>query len=100
MHCVLNHAIDIADDSHATGEVYNVTYLLRAIDGGRQLDTWWGRYLDRYECRDGRWAIVHRVLRARVDADRAARRRHADRGAAVPAGRGRPGAVGSGGCVE
>ena len=61
MHCVLNHAIDLVDDRHATGEVYNVTYLLRAADGGRQLDTWWGRYLDRYECRDGRWAIVHRV---------------------------------------
>ena len=65
MHCVLNHAIDIVDNSHATGEVYNVTYLLRAADGGgadaRQLDTWWGRYLDRYECRDGRWAIVHRI---------------------------------------
>ena len=58
MHCVLNHAIEFADDSHATGEVYNVTYLLRP---GRQLDTWWGRYLDRYECRGGRWAIVHRV---------------------------------------
>jgi hypothetical protein len=26
-----------------------------------QLDTWWGRYLDRYECREGRWAIVHRT---------------------------------------
>jgi hypothetical protein len=61
MHCVLNHAIDIVDDSHATGEVYNITYLLRTVDGGRRLDTWWGRYLDRYECRDGRWAIVHRV---------------------------------------
>jgi ketosteroid isomerase-like protein len=61
MHCVLNHAIDIADGTHATGEVYNVTYLLRADDGGRRLDTWWGRYLDEYECRDGRWAIAHRV---------------------------------------
>jgi ketosteroid isomerase-like protein len=61
MHCVLNHAIDIADDTHATGEVYNVTYLLRAADDGRLLDTWWGRYLDRYEYRDGRWAIAHRV---------------------------------------
>ena len=61
MHCVLNHAIDVADDTHATGEIYNVTYLLRTEDGTRQLDTWWGRYLDRYECRDGRWAIVHRV---------------------------------------
>ena len=33
MHCVLNHAIDIVDDTHATGEVYNVTYLLRTIAG-------------------------------------------------------------------
>ena len=38
-----------------------VTYLLRAADGGRQLDTWWGRYVDSYECRDGRRAITHRV---------------------------------------
>ena len=57
MHCVLNHTIDLVDDSHATGEVYNVTYLKR----GDILDTWWGRYLDRYERRDGRWAIAHRT---------------------------------------
>ena len=61
MHCILNHAIDVVDDTHARGEVYNVTYLLRPAGGGRQLDTWWGRYVDRYECRNGRWAIVHRV---------------------------------------
>jgi ketosteroid isomerase-like protein len=62
MHCVLNHAIDIADDEHASGEVYNVTYLLRRErDGSRHLDTWWGRYLDQYERRDGRWAIAHRI---------------------------------------
>jgi hypothetical protein len=60
MHCVLNHAIDIVDDTHATGEVYNVTYLVQN-DGERRLHTWWGRYVDRYECRDGRWAIAHRV---------------------------------------
>jgi hypothetical protein len=62
MHCVLNHAIDIVDDTHATGEIYNVTYLRRtAPDGTAHLDTWWGRYVDRYECRDGWWAIAHRV---------------------------------------
>ena len=59
--CV-NHAIEVADERHATGEVYNVTYLRRtAEDGTAHLDTWWGRYLDEYECRDGRWAISHRV---------------------------------------
>jgi hypothetical protein len=62
MHCVLNHAIEVVDDAHATGEIYNVTYLRSTTpDGGAQLDTWWGRYLDEYECREGRWAITHRV---------------------------------------
>jgi ketosteroid isomerase-like protein len=62
MHCVLNHAITVIDDRHASGEVYNVTYLVRTTgDDSRQLDTWWGRYLDSYECRDGHWAITHRV---------------------------------------
>jgi ketosteroid isomerase-like protein len=62
MHCVLNHAIEVADDEHASGEVYNVTYLLRRDpDGSCHLDTWWGRYLDQYERRDGRWAITHRT---------------------------------------
>jgi hypothetical protein len=62
MHCVLNHAIEVIDKQHATGEVYNVTYLRRtAAEGTAHLDTWWGRYLDEYECRDGRWAISHRV---------------------------------------
>lgn len=57
MHCVLNHAIEFSDATHATGEAYVVTYLLR----GDVLDTFWGRYLDDYECRDGRWAIAHRT---------------------------------------
>jgi SnoaL-like domain len=61
MHCVLNHAIEVVDDTHATGEIYNVTYLVRDNEGERQLFTWWGRYLDRYEYRDDRWAIAHRV---------------------------------------
>jgi hypothetical protein len=46
--------------------VYNVTYVHRSeVDGDgtrrRHLDTWWGRYLDRYECRDGEWRIAHRT---------------------------------------
>ncbi len=61
MHCVLNHAIEFVDDATATGEVYNITYLRQTVDGEQQLHTWWGRYLDRYESRDGRWAIAHRV---------------------------------------
>jgi hypothetical protein len=61
MHCILNHAIDFTDDTTATGEIYNVTYLRQTVDGAPVLHTWWGRYLDRYELRDGRWAIAHRV---------------------------------------
>ena len=56
MHYVLNHAIEVVDERHASGEVYNVTYLRRTgREGTAYLDTWWGRYLDEYECRDGRW---------------------------------------------
>lgn len=77
MHCILNHWIDVVDDTTAHGEIYNVTHLQSTdrgdggsnsgTDGGtdaggtRVLDTWWGRYLDRYECRDGEWRIAHRV---------------------------------------
>lgn len=61
MHCVLNHAIDLLDETHATGEVYNVTYLRTATDESELLHTWWGRYLDTYELRDHRWAITHRT---------------------------------------
>jgi hypothetical protein len=62
MHCVLNHAIEVTDERRASGEIYNVTYLVRREpDGSCHLDTWWGRYLDQYECRDGRWAITHRI---------------------------------------
>jgi len=61
MHCILNHAIEFTDGATATGEIYNTTYLRQTIDGTPFLHTWWGRYLDRYECREGRWAIAHRV---------------------------------------
>ncbi|MEX0846349.1 MAG: nuclear transport factor 2 family protein [Ilumatobacteraceae bacterium] len=66
MHCNLNHLIELTSDTTATGEIYNVTYMHSAAtsDDGverRYLDTWWGRYLDDYECRDGEWRIIHRV---------------------------------------
>ncbi len=61
MHCVMNHWIDVVDDITAHGEVYNVTYLRSIVDGVAMLDTWWGRYVDRYECRSGEWRIIHRI---------------------------------------
>ncbi len=60
MHCNFNHQIELDPDGvHARGEVYNVAYLFR--DDGPTLDTWFGRYLDTYERRDGEWRILHRV---------------------------------------
>ena len=60
MHCIYNHQIEIDDDGvHARGEIYNVSYLFRAQT--RELDTWFGRYLDRYEKRGDEWRIQHRV---------------------------------------
>jgi hypothetical protein len=59
MHCNYNHSIEFDDATHARGEIYNVTYLLPK-DGGTW-SVWLGRYLDRYECRDGEWRIIHRT---------------------------------------
>jgi len=60
LHCNYNHQIALDDDSvHASGEIYNVSYLFRADTGA--LDTWFGRYLDQYEKRDGEWRILQRV---------------------------------------
>lgn len=62
MHCILNHTIELDDPSHARGEIYNISHILRAVsDGTKAVDTWYGRYLDRYECREGRWAISYRI---------------------------------------
>ncbi len=59
-HCIFNHHIEIdADGIGARGEIYNVTYLFG--DEEDRLDTWYGRYLDRYEKRDDEWRIIERV---------------------------------------
>lgn len=59
-HCIFNHTIRLDDDGeHASGEIYNVTFL-RQRDAD-VLDTWHGRYLDRYEKRDNEWRILERV---------------------------------------
>ena len=60
LHCVFNHQIDLDDDGiHATGEVYNITYLFK--DDPSELDLWAGRYLDEYEKRGDEWRIIKRV---------------------------------------
>jgi hypothetical protein len=62
MHCVMNHAIEVDDEAGTGhGEIYNVTYVFREEDGREIAETWWGRYLDTYECRAGEWRIKARV---------------------------------------
>jgi ketosteroid isomerase-like protein len=54
-HCVATHQIDLGDQRHATGRCY--FFVIRA--GG--LDHW-GRYVDEYEERDGRWRFTYRKV--------------------------------------
>ncbi len=59
-HCIFNHAIELEPDgTHARGEIYNVTFLFRK--DADVLETWHGRYLDRYEKRGDEWRILERV---------------------------------------
>ena len=59
-HCIMNHSIELDDNgTSARGEIYNITYLFQAE--ADVLDTWHGRYLDRYEKRGGQWRIIERV---------------------------------------
>lgn len=60
MHSIYTHRVEIDDDLvNGRGEAYCITHL---FDGdARMMSTWYGRYQDRYECRDGEWRIAHRV---------------------------------------
>jgi hypothetical protein len=59
-HCIFNHSIELdLNGIHALGEIYNVTYLFQK--DREILDTWVGRYLDKYEKRSGEWRIIERV---------------------------------------
>ncbi len=59
-HCIMNHHIVLEQDGvSARGEIYNVTYLFQK--DAPILDTWWGRYLDRYAKRGDEWRIIERV---------------------------------------
>ena len=59
-HCIFNHHIELDDNGiHARGEIYNVSYLFHKDED--RLDTWHGRYLDRYEKRGDEWRIIERV---------------------------------------
>jgi ketosteroid isomerase-like protein len=61
LHCLHNHLVELDDGRRAArGQAYCVAYLF--TDSPPTLRTWFGRYLDRYERRDGEWRIAHRSL--------------------------------------
>ena len=52
-HCVFTHQIDLVDRTHARGRCYFQVLMAHGLDH-------WGRYVDEYEERDGRWLFTHR----------------------------------------
>lgn len=61
-HMVQNHLI-VVDGLQAEGEVTMVSYHLTKDEEGNDLDiVIGGRYLDRYENRDGVWRFAHRMI--------------------------------------
>lgn len=49
------------DGDQAVSEAYATVRLRSGTGGGVTEEFYAGRYLDRWSCRDGRWAIDHRV---------------------------------------
>jgi hypothetical protein len=61
-HQIANILIELVDSEHAVSESYDTAALRRRAGDGRVVDIISrGRYLDRWSCREGRWAIDHRV---------------------------------------
>jgi 3-phenylpropionate/cinnamic acid dioxygenase small subunit len=52
-HFAATHQIDVDDNSHARGRSYFVVVMAHGVDH-------WGRYVDEYGVRDGRWLITSR----------------------------------------
>jgi hypothetical protein len=54
-HCVATHQIDVGDRQHAKGRCYFFVIRANGLDH-------WGRYVDEYEERDGRWRFTYRKV--------------------------------------
>jgi hypothetical protein len=52
-HFTATHQIDLIDESHARGRCYFLVVMAHGLDH-------WGRYVDEYGVRDGRWVITSR----------------------------------------
>jgi hypothetical protein len=62
-HFTATHQIDLVDEAHARGRCYFLVLMPHGIDH-------WGRYIDEYGVRDGRWVITRR--RVQLDGRQAA----------------------------
>jgi hypothetical protein len=54
-HYTATHQVDLIDAQHAKGRCYYQVLMPHALDH-------WGRYIDEYEQRDGRWVFVYRKV--------------------------------------
>jgi SnoaL-like domain len=54
-HCIATHQIDLIDRQHAKGRCYFFVIRANGLDH-------WGRYVDEYEERDGRWLFTYRKV--------------------------------------
>jgi hypothetical protein len=62
-HTIANTVIDFVDDDTAHVESHVCARHLRDDgDGGLAMDTFFGRYVDRFERRDGAWRIAERLV--------------------------------------
>lgn len=61
-HRLSNTTIAIEGDA-ATVESYVLAFHVEQVDDGQRLHTFNGRYIDRFEDRDGAWKIARRTLR-------------------------------------
>jgi hypothetical protein len=62
MHFMGNYIIDFEDDDLAFVESYFISMSPVDEDGKTSTRSRYGRYLDRFERRDGEWKIVHRKV--------------------------------------
>jgi len=65
-HQVTNILLELNGD-HAASESYYVSALRMVINDQLMQFTTWGRYLDKWSRRDGRWGINHRVAMRDLD---------------------------------
>jgi hypothetical protein len=54
-HCIATHQIDLVDQHRAKGRSYFFVIRANGLDH-------WGRYVDEYEEREGRWLFTHRKV--------------------------------------